>query len=223
MSMVAFIPKKCAVCGNENEDVQELIDAVSFGPMDLDTRPAENLRSALPYLIQQCSFCGYCNSDISEAVINDRSLLETEEYKSIISDDDLPEAARKYLASAHLLHKTGNLHRSAIESLHAAWVFDDLGDINSSMGARLGAVISIRAQLQECYDENLAVILLDILRRSEQFDLCMMIAQSIRDMRVEDEFVKSIIDYQVYLAQNIDSSCKTVADVDIWEADKNKL
>ena len=188
--------------------------------MDLDTRPAENLRSALPYLIQQCSFCGYCNSDISEAVIDDKSLLETEEYKSIINDNDLPEAARKYLASAHLLHKMGNLHRSAIESLHAAWVFDDLGDVNSSMGARLGAVISIRAQLQECYDENLAVILLDILRRAEQFDLCAMIAQSIIDMGITDDFVKSIVEYQVYLAQNRDSSCKTVADVDTWAASK---
>ena len=223
MSMVAFIPKKCAVCGNENEDVQEVIDAVPFGPMDLDTRPAENLRSALPYLIQQCSFCGYCNSDISEEIIDDRSLLETEEYKSIIDDEELPDAARKYLATAHLLHKTGNLHRSALESLHAAWVFDDLGDSNSAISARLGAVISLRAQLQECYDENLAVILLDILRRAEQFDLCIMISESIVSMGIEDEFVKSIVDYQIHLAQNRDSSCKTVADVDLWETDKNKL
>ena len=223
MSMVAFIPKKCAVCGNENEDVQEVIDAVPFGPMDLDTRPAENLRSALPYLIQQCSFCGYCNSDISEEIIDDRSLLETEEYKSIIDDEELPDAARKYLASAHLLHKTGNLHRSAIESLHAAWVFDDLGDSNSAISARLGAVISLRAQLQECYDENLAVILLDILRRAEQFDLCIMISESIVSMGIEDEFVKSIVDYQIHLAQNRVSTCKTVADVDLWETDKNKL
>jgi hypothetical protein len=64
------------------------------------------------------------------------------------------------------------------------------------------------------------VILLDILRRAEQFDLCAMIAQSIIDMGITDDFVKSIVEYQVYLAQNRDSSCKTVADVDTWAASK---
>ena len=223
MTMVAFITKKCAVCGNENEDVQEVIDALPLGPMDLDTRPPETLRSALPYQIQQCSFCGYCNSDLEEAVISDQNLLQSKEYLDIINDETLPEPVRRFLASAHLLHKTGNLHRSAMESLHAAWVFDDLNDPISAMGARLGVVISLRTELGERYDENLATILLDVLRRAEQYELCLMIAQSIKDMEIPDDFVKSIVDYQIYLAENKDNSCKTVADVEKWETEKDKL
>ena len=49
---------KCAVCGITSTH-SDIGSSSSFGAPDLDLRPAQLLRSTMPYWIQECPFCGY--------------------------------------------------------------------------------------------------------------------------------------------------------------------
>jgi len=54
---------RCALCGELSEHLV-VGSSSSFGPPDLDTRPAELVRSTLPYWVRQGPVCGYCASDL---------------------------------------------------------------------------------------------------------------------------------------------------------------
>src|SRR4051794_33720625 len=79
-------------------------DVESDGPLDLDGRPYEPLRSALLFALGRCPGCGYVGraGDLSapdaqapRAALT--GLLESSAYRGLSADSQLPIATRTYL------------------------------------------------------------------------------------------------------------------------------
>lgn len=125
--MTTIAPQKlvCDVCGKSG--LQFVLTSTSaFGPQDLDTRPAEPARSALPAEVQQCSGCGCCAADITEGLIEEEiRVLTSPRYTEQLSDDSFPKLANRFLCQALLLEGAHEHAEAGWASLRAAWVCDD--------------------------------------------------------------------------------------------------
>ncbi len=96
----------CALCG-EQTSVTQLDSTSSFGPPDLDLRPAEPARSSIFAWVQRCSSCGYCAPSIGEATPYTREVVESIAYRALLGHAALPELARSFLCSSLVFEKRG--------------------------------------------------------------------------------------------------------------------
>ncbi len=80
--------KKCIHCGFETKfDV--VCSTSSFGPCDLDSRPAPLARDAIRYNIERCPKCNYASSDISEEKEFNPEILKSDKYLKILNSSYL--------------------------------------------------------------------------------------------------------------------------------------
>ena len=89
----------CALCG-EQTLVTQLDSTSSFGPPDLDVRPAEPARSSIFAWVQRCASCGANDREIAEALQRLVAYGERRDYcgKFVILDVD--EARNYYVQFA---------------------------------------------------------------------------------------------------------------------------
>jgi hypothetical protein len=89
---------RCGECG-ETSSQFVLTSTSSFGPSDLDTRPAEPARSTLWLEVQRCPDCAYCAADITEKPgLDAHKTLGSDLYRSQLSDASYPELATPFSA-----------------------------------------------------------------------------------------------------------------------------
>jgi hypothetical protein len=124
------VTQVCAVCGVESE--HSVIGSTnSFGPPDLDMRPAPMARWNLSEEIQCCPQCGYCARDISEATKTANEVVSTNAYQAQLEEDSLCETSRYYLCWASILAAEGELASAGWAALGAAWAADDIDDMKA--------------------------------------------------------------------------------------------
>lgn len=212
MSTFRKIKKRCAVCGNEAE-YNVIMSSNSMGCMDLDTRPPQMIRSLISMQIEYCEKCGYANSSISSKVSYDtRKLMRTEEYEEIVNNESINKTSKAYLLSGYLNSKEQNYKDSGFLYLKAAWTFDDCRDLDNSIIARKKAIKEFENYLKNNEDVQLEMIIVDALRRSKQFDKAIVLSNELID-KVDNEFLKQIIKFQITLCNNQDYSCHDVGEV----------
>lgn len=203
---------ECALCGAKSEQTF-VIGSSSLGSMDLDTRPAENKRSTLKYDTQVCPKCHYVNSNISQKLAGiSLTDLRKENYLNLVIDKTVNEEAKKFILSAYLHVTMGNSKTAAIKYLSAAWIFDDLNELENSIKARKKAAILLENYLESNEDFNLAVVLLDIYRRSKDFEKCLNTANELLDYGIYDILLKKIIVFEIELSNNEDNSCHKLSE-----------
>lgn len=174
MTTVVECIVKCALC-EVGATIPVLLSNSSFGPPDLDLRPASPAREAVELMIQSCDNCGYACRDISQARPDAAAVVASDDYKKLQADRAIPASARAYLCSALLEHARGRHDLAARESLAAAWVCDDADAHVAAVTCRLKAIDHMRAARD--LDQRITpqpatewLLIADIFRRAMLFD-----------------------------------------------------
>jgi hypothetical protein len=121
----------CGMCGKRSAQTVAP-DLEAEGPIDLDGRPGEPLRSALPFKLGRCPNCGYVGCADSLWAPDARAprtavvgLLESKAYRALSRDAELPIVARTYLCRAWIDSVLGDPTSAFTGAQFAAWACDD--------------------------------------------------------------------------------------------------
>ena len=144
----------CGMCGERSAQTIAS-DLTSDGPIDLDGRPCEPLRSALQFRLGRCPRCGYvgpagdlCAPGAKAPRAAVAGLLESMAYRRLSGDANLPIAARTSLCRSWIDDVLGDPVRAFMATLFAAWACDDHG--------LAGAAGELRARAITLWDEACA-------------------------------------------------------------------
>ncbi len=208
MSKIISTKIICAHCGRESEHYI-LLSSSSFGAMDLDTRPAAPARHNLQYEVQECPHCHYCNDNIGNSEIKGKSLPS--DYLELANNDLIDGSVKKFLLSAKLQEEEFNYLRAGISYLKAAWTCDDNGDASSAVAYRKASAKCLLEHVNNTDDGDIAVMLVDVMRRSWQFKEALALIDRIG--QTGDETLDSLLSYQCSLINNKDVSCHNMEEV----------
>ena len=176
MTTFQEVEVSCAVCESRHKHTR-LLSTSSFGPPDLDTRPAPPARLSLALQVQCCPVCGYCAWDITKAPPEAKRVVCRQDYQALLRDSRFPYLARMFLCLARIQEAAGNLSDAGWAALYAAWACDDAGLGFTSAAARcreraIALFVKARAKGQPFLPESGAeeALLADLYRRIGQFD-----------------------------------------------------
>lgn len=207
MAKIKSEKKVCAHCGKESEQ-SVVYSSSSFGSMDLDTRPPMS-KMTLQYEVQECPHCHFCNSTIEDATCIPKSF--SLEYKSLLKNNAVSKIAKKFLLAALLKVEIGDNLRAGENYLKAAWVFDDEKNYEAALSARKEAARYFRKHIDATDDGDVAIILVDVLRRAGDFNDAIELISLIGD--TEDELLNNILVFEKSLINKKDISCHNMGEI----------
>lgn len=188
---------KCALCGKESEQ-KYIASSIFVEDQDLDTRPYGMSRGLLKYEIQACPHCGYVNYYIDE---NPNNMKLFDCTTSTIGPSEI---ASNYIKFARQFERLDNWADAGNLYLKAAWIFDDLNNEEWAIKMRTESARCFKIHVDNTEDGEVAMILVDIYRRSKYFEDALSIIKRIGDTGYED--YNSILKYQIDLCLAKDSS-----------------
>ncbi len=206
---------KCQNCDHTSEH-ECLSSTNQFGSVDLDTRPPEMVRSTLHVQVQKCPECGYCAANISEPTIDLSAVVASGDYQKQLNNKVVPGLANAFLCMALLQESLGALDRAGWAAVKAAWVCDDAGKIEAAKTSRIRAAdllkraVAAGQRFGNAQTGAQEAILVDLLRRAEQFEEAAQQVQVALLLSLED-VIRRILEFQRRLIVNRDSKCYTVA------------
>lgn len=206
---------QCALCGTE--DQYSLVSSTSsFGSADLDTRPPALQRFNIGLWVQRCAECGYCASDISQAMPQAAEMLQHPMYTSQLTDTTYPELANSFLCQAFLAVEAEDYAQASWALIHAAWACDDAELDAQAQSCRSRAAEMIRIALnneQEFADQAGAetAIRVDLLRRSGRFEDALKVIQA-QQASISEEVILKVLAFQAALIERGDGACYLISD-----------
>jgi hypothetical protein len=165
---------RCYVCEAESEQ-QVALRATEDGAADLDTRPAESMRSTMPLWVQRCPACGYCAPDLASGSPRAARVVRTAGYRALLDAPTRPALASAFLAASAVMAAAGAFADAGWQCVYAAWACDDAGD-DFAAGECRGHALELFAQAasvrQPIAEEPGAddAVCADLLRRTGRFD-----------------------------------------------------
>lgn len=215
MTHLRHLSTTCAVCGEACRfTIPEA--AGSVGSRDLDTRPAEPLRSTIYAWVKRCPSCGYCAPDPGKAPDGAAEIVKLPRYRWQLDARKFPGIANSFLCWSIIQEDLGLFAPAAWASLHAAWVCDDEEtDVPARICRKRAADLLRRAwekgerlTVQEGADEALLV---DLLRRSGRFREARAVLAEALEKRPEP-VIADILRLQARLIAASDRGAHTVAE-----------
>lgn len=205
---------KCAVCGHESE--QDVIGSTNaFGSPDLDLRPPEMERSTMPYWVQRCPECGYCNSSIAEKTSVDNEYLSSKEYKALFAKIPEDSLAASFIRQARIAEKDKDHSAVMLAYLHAAWDCDDAKNTQGANQCRLLALKALDANFKDIvksFDEDTITCLkTDLLRRAGKFEEAQAAAEK-RLPKAKQSIIKQILTFQIEKSKAKDAKVYRVSE-----------
>ncbi len=215
MTTIYQVEKECAVCGKSNK-YTEIGSTNTFGPLDLDTRPPEMVRSTISEWIQRCPECGYCAPDISERLEKASEIVHSDLYRQQLNNPEFPELANAFLCFSLIQESAGKYADAGWACIHAAWACDDAGSDASAQKCRKKAVTLLQKAKEngQKFAEQTGVeeaIMVDLLRRSGQFELALRICEDGLKKK-PDKLISDILQFQKILIGKADVARHTVAE-----------
>jgi hypothetical protein len=203
----------CQNCGKTSEH-QRLSSTNQFGSSDLDTRPPEMARSTLHSQVQACPHCNYCTLDISESVVDASGCVSSEAYQEQFKSPEYPALANSFLCAALIQEAIRKFGAAGWASMRAAWVCDDAKNDAAAKRCRVQAVELFRKALsagQEIAEQLGAgdAILVDLLRRSEQFEDATRQVE-IGLSKFPEEIIRDVLEFERDLIAKQDVQCHRV-------------
>ena len=124
--MSKFVEKEisCMMCGHVNT-VTILTSATTQGSADLDSRPPEKRRSAMPLWVYQCDHCAAVFSVFEDTPKVEKSFLTTQKYENCDGIAGLPSLAQSFVKIALIYEQAGEMKKAGNYFLNAAWCCDD--------------------------------------------------------------------------------------------------
>lgn len=205
----------CAVCGAKNK-YTVIVTTNTKGPQDLDTRPAEMMRSTIGFWVQKCPVCRYCATDVSKLLKNGKETIVEESYKAQLSNTAFPELANKYLCKMMIEDKAEEFKAAITSAMHAAWASDDAKNTTAAVAAReLGVkrIEDLHARKDQYIKQTGAdeLLIADMLRRNEQFEKARKSAENGLGINPE-ETIRKILNYEITLIDNKDSAVHNIGE-----------
>jgi len=212
--MSKFVDKEmvCGVCGHICQ-VTILTAATTTGTADLDSRPPEKRRSAMPLWVHKCETCGAVFSVFEPMPRVDATFLGTQKYTNCAEIAGLSDLAQSFVKCALIYEQAGEMKKAGNFFLNAAWCCDDE---KREVNARL-----CREEALRCWNEvdvpsvhkrempELQLKILDTLRKAERFKEAKYFAKCIR---TNDENMKQVIAFEISKSIEKDAGCYTLAD-----------
>lgn len=205
----------CAVCGEACRfTIPEATGSV--GSRDLDTRPAEPLRSTIYAWVKRCPSCGYCAPDPGKAPKGAADVAKLPRYRWQLDARKFPDIANTFLCWSIIQEDLGAPAQAAWASLHAAWVCDDEGEDVPARICRKRAADLLRRAWEK--GERLAAlegadeaVLADLLRRAGRFrEARTVVAEALE--KHPQPIIADIMRLQARLIAASDRAAHTVAE-----------
>ena len=134
--------------------------------------------------------------------------------KDIIQDPIDGYLTRRFLKASLIAEEASNINAAANYALNAAWAADDALDRASATSCRHRAA-SLFEKLLKGTDHNseeaisICAIMVDILRRSEQWEKAASLAETTLSQNV-DPTIKSVLEFEISAASGHDAKCYTI-------------
>ena len=208
MTMINIQYVKCANCGHKQQE-RVVLSTYSCGECDLDMRPAPMARNV--FYIQRCEKCNYVNYSIDRLIDGfEASMLLSPKYVELakqyfeIGNRKIYSDYNNYLMLAQLNSNCKNYRSAGTAFLHAAWRFDDVKFLEherKAKEARENAYKCYKKSLEAKHDDTIALICVDLLRRTYEFSKAIEEAKQLIDT-VKEENLKKILKFQISLCEN---------------------
>jgi len=209
----------CAVCGAK-QTVQEMGSTSSFGPMDLDTRPPPLQRGTMEMWVHECVECGFVAPELGTAVQGDAQIVASAGYRAELAKAGRVRQASRFVCRSLLEEAARDLVTAGWRRLHAAWVHDDVADVEEAREQRLAALeLFERARAQgklamKSVAGGDALLLSDIARRAGEFVRALAFCDAGMKIAELPEFVTKLLAFQRDLVLARDAGCHSVAEVE---------
>ena len=218
MTNYGRVKRKCHKC-KKTCSVICLVSTNAFGSSDLDSRPPPMKRDTMIAWIERCEHCGYCAKNIEEENGITLEFIQSAEYQNLLHNDQLPELCISFLCWAKCAEEIKEYGEAVMAYVNASWVCDDHFSPNSrqSVEQRLKAIDSMekahnnnQTAMSQLKEDKL--LLLDLYRRTEQFDLCISTAKNNFDLNGND-FLEKIAAYQIKLCNSQDKDVHSIGEI----------
>jgi len=225
--MTIILPEKqiCAICGKTSTQV--VLHSTSCGKSsDLDTRPDEPARSSIDIWIHTCPKCGYCAPNISQSIEKASELITDSAYQKQLHDPRFPKLANAFLCCSMIEEYAGCYADAGWESLHAAWVCDDVRSVAKAKKCRRRAagLWQKAREFRQKFGEEVGdeeVIMADVLRRSGQFELALRYCDAGLNNGEVEKWNLNILSYQKALIAQCNVKCHTVSEIPKTEDERD--
>ncbi len=204
----------CCLCGTEN-DCNVLGSTNSMGSPDLDLRPAPMERGTMEFWFHECSSCHYVSVDLAGESENAKSIVDSEEYQSLLANDSLPKIARRFALCSLLNSQDREISGTAL--LRAAWVCDDEQNPQLAKSFRSQSADTLK-KLQPFEDSEeqatTATMLIDVLRRAERFEEAIKLSNQLLKFKAvkRSEVMLAVVKYQLSLSESQSAEVHLVSD-----------
>ncbi len=206
MSLMNMNFQRCVVCGEEVETSPQ-VSASQCKYTDLDFRPRGNGRFSEKNYVQFCPNCGYSAFNLSRDLLyGDRSIVNSDEYKSIVQDEKLIVDAKKFYLLGLIQEKNGDKQKASTTFLRAGWFFQDAGNLEWMKKSKLKAIDNMISSDFTWKNAQSLAILVDMLRTIEHFDKAIEMINKYGLENVKDEEDLKLLKYQIKLCSNNDSA-----------------
>lgn len=219
MSSYTDIDKVCCLCGAENK-CTTIVSTESEGSPDLDLRPPPLERDTMGAWLQECVSCHYVGVDLERESDGAREIVAAETYQSLISDSNIPEIAKRFALCSLLM---GGIDKeiSATALLRAAWVCDDekATELASSFRLQCSNILWKMVPFEDSPEQaNTATMLVDVLRRSSQFEKAAKLASQLLKFKSVKRAGRmlAVVKFQLALCEEKSTECREIKDA--WDA-----
>lgn len=206
--MSKIIKKNCRCINCKKTSLQsELLNYILSPTMDLDTRRYTITGfDYLKYEIQKCPICGYANYDIEND--NGMNITFSNNYVETLKDERINEKAKKFILAAIMYEQNQMYYEAGILYLKAAWIYDDLKCYENAKKMRYNSSDCLIKYSEENLDIDVIVLLIDILRRGEEFEEAQELLNKISVQ--DDDYIKDIIRFEEKLILNNDNKSYSI-------------
>lgn len=197
---MSFATKRviCRCCGQEFS-AKVLKGFLSTGA-DLDSNPHQ------PEIYEKavvCPHCGYVTSQL-RAEVSDamRTDVRSPEYRQILSDETLPDTARRLILDARMMQMRDDGRNAGYQYLTAFWCVRERGETSCDLLEK--AVGCFSEYLETNADVDTAMVLIDCLRQLGRFIESQETAESL-SAYVSDPDLHRVLQYERTLAARQDT------------------
>jgi hypothetical protein len=214
--MTSFATKvqTCCLCGTENE-CQLVESTEANGSPDLDLRPGSPERESMHAWFQECQKCHYVSVDLARESEDAKSIVDSVEYRSLISNDEIPQIARRFAACAILNPHDREIAGTAL--LRAAWDCDDQeqSELAKSFRSQAADLLKKLQPFEDSEDQaTIGVTLIDILRRAGRFEEATKLANQLLKFKTvkRSGVMKAVVNFQLSRCEASCLDCHKVED-----------
>ena len=149
----------------------------SFGPSDLDGRPAGDARAAMCSLVEDCPKCGFVSESLSQKIAAAEQVMLSDEFQKLLLEGR--KSFSRFLRGGLIAVADEKFLQASYYFLCAAWTSDDKGDVDGAKEARLRFIdysLQVLSQLQNAYEMS---------KRRGMFEVHMSRARSNKELEYE--------------------------------------